>query len=313
MGPPDPAVATSVDAVKLESLFRAFVDRDPSDEELASLASYAEQAGLTEAQLRGVLEGRADVVSERLKCAIDLHLFALHRARVAMIATLLPPARRILDLGGANAPLHECGYSHNFDVLTVVDLPPEMRHTEFANRIVKSEMTPMGLVQVLYADMTDLVGVDDGSVDLVWSGQSVEHISRTAARQMYAEIKRILAPGGVFALDTPNALLTRIHSPEVFIHPDHKFEYAPQELTHDLESAGFVITRSFGLCEMPLTLDSGRFDYRDFLVGGGLSSDVSRCYIQYHECAVSASPRTGSASVKRMSQRVRSRLQRALG
>ncbi len=274
-------------------MFEVVVGRAPSEGDLDALLGYAEQAGLTRSQIFATLSARGETVNAALDEAISLHLFAAHRARVNLMATALPPARHILDLGGANAPLHECGYPYHFDYLTIVDLPPADRHMEFANRIVESADLEQGRVRILYCNMTDLSAVSDGTIDLVWSGQSIEHVTREDAHRTYAEVKRVLAPGGSFCLDTPNALVTRLHSPDAYIHPDHKIEYTPDELIADLTDAGFEVVRSLGVCAMPLTTQKGSIDYRDFLVGAGVTTTLAACYIQFHECRVaSAAPAT---------------------
>jgi SAM-dependent methyltransferase len=286
----------NVDVHLAQSLFEAVVGREPSQGDLDSLMAYARSAGLDRKQMFASLSGRADVVEAALLEAPALHLFAIHRARVALIASVLPPARRILDLGGANAPLHECGYAHCFDQLTIVDLPPAERHSEFANRIIESGMSHKGPVRVLYTDMTDLSPIADESIDLVWSGQSIEHVTRDEALRTYPEVRRILTREGSFCLDTPNALMTRLHSPHALIHPDHKIEYTPEELTRDLVEAGFDVVRSLGVVAMPLTAKQRSIDYRDFLVGAGVMTDVSTAYIQYHECRKTEHSRAGTAS-----------------
>lgn len=279
---------------KIEDAFSILVGRTPETAELDDLGAYVRSADLTDAQLLAVLAGRADVVLDTLDRAQELHLFALHLARVRLIATVLPAAARIVDLGGANAPLCDCGYRHRFDELTIVDLPPADRHEAFADRVMEARQTPQGPVSILYSDMSDLHAIPDHSVDLVWSGQSIEHIERDEAQRVYREVTRVLRPEGWFCLDTPNALLTRLHAPDQFIHPDHKFEYTPEELTGDLRRAGLRVEQSLGVCEMPLTIAAGSIDYRDFLVGAGISTAVDRCYIQYHACRVGPTEPAGS-------------------
>jgi len=286
------------------SAFSVVVGHEPTNDDLDGLMAYAQEADLTYPQLLAVLGARAEVVLRDLDTALELHLFALHHARVTMMATLLPAAKRIVDLGGANAPLYESGYPYDFTELTLVDLPPADRHTAFANRLQESKQTDHGAVNVLYTDMTDLSAISDASVDLVWSGQSIEHISRDDAHAVYREVRRVLRPEGAFCLDTPNALVTRIHSPDALIHPDHKIEYTPTQLTDDLAGAGFAITKSFGICEMPFTVAAGAIDYRDFLVGAGISQDLDRCYIQFHECRPSPEAIGATAASTRRSPMV---------
>jgi hypothetical protein len=91
--------------------------------------------------------------------------------------------------------------------------------------------------------------------------------------------------------------MTRLHSPDALIHPDHKIEYTPAELTRDLADAGFRVVRSLGVVAMPLTVKQGSIDYRDFLAGAGVMTDLSTAYIQYHECRKAGGPPRGDNSV----------------
>jgi len=61
----------------------------------------------------------------------------LHNARCALVRQL-PPAKDILDLGGANAESVEgslltMGYPHPAETLTIVDLPPTDRFAQLAS------------------------------------------------------------------------------------------------------------------------------------------------------------------------------------
>lgn len=221
-----------------------------------------------------------DILSAR---AIELHLFYMHNARLKMARHLLPPAGVILDLGGANAPLHEMGYPHAFTKLTLIDLPIEDRHQDFQVTLRDAG----GKVVLRYEDMTDLKGIDSGSVDLVWSGQSIEHVSPEAGERMCREAFRVLKTGGHFCLDTPNRLITELHVATVgggFIHPDHKIEYTPAQLRQVLLDAGFAVDQEWGLCEMPLTARNRSFTYDDFIVGGSISRNIEDCYVQFFHC-----------------------------
>ena len=300
----------TVDVNLAQALFEAVVGREPSQGDLDSLMAYSRSAELSRHQMVATLNARGDVVESSVADAMALHLFAIHRARVELIASVLPPAKTILDLGGANAPLHECGYPYCFEQLTLVDLPPADRHSEFANRIVESGTSLKGPVRVLYTDMTDLSAIEDESIDLVWSGQSIEHLTREHAIRTYGEVRRVLAPEGSFCLDTPNALMTRLHSPNALIHPDHKIEYTPDELRADLTDAGFDVVRSLGVVAMPLTAERGSIDYRDFIVGCGVMTDVSTAYIQYHHCRKAELPRRKAAPAPLPAREVKDRLTR---
>lgn len=217
---------------------------------------------------------------------IAKHLELIHEARLRLVQHLLPPARRILDLGGANAPLHHMGYRHPFDEIVLVDLPRDQRHEMYQN-IVVSEKTDVGRVIVCYGDMAELKGFSDASFDLVWSGQSIEHVPREGAVRMIAEAYRVLKQGGRFCLDTPNGLITSIHARTAgleMIHPEHFEEYRPDVLRTLLECPGFQVEAAYGIREMPQTAASGRFDYQDFWRGPAISRNLEASYIQYYAC-----------------------------
>lgn len=215
--------------------------------------------------------------------AMSLHLFLIHNARLKLVRYVLPPGEIILDLGGANSPLHKMGYSHNYSKIIMIDLPTKDRHKDFQVEVDDGG----GKVFIRYEDMTDLKGIASNSVNLVWSGQSIEHVSPELGRRMCNEAFRVLKPGGSFCLDTPNRLVTELHTATVgggFIHPDHKIEYTPDQLRSILISTGFIISQEWGICEMPLTVKNKSFTYDDFVVGGAISKNIDDSYIQFFSC-----------------------------
>ena len=223
---------------------------------------------------------------DQKKRALDEHLNLIHAARVAMVSTLLPAGEQILDLGGANCPLYKMGYPHHFKKLTLIDLPPDQRHDYYKDVEIDSNC-PLGPVFVRYTDMTTLEGIADESVDFVWSGQSIEHVPLEAGERMCREAFRVLRKGGAFCLDTPNRRLTEIRTATVgggFIHPEHCIEYYPDQLKRVLESVGFEIKKSYGICEMPETVASGEFYYEDFIHGKQVTKNVNNAYIQFYYC-----------------------------
>ena len=56
----------------------------------------------------------------------------------------------------------------------------------------------------------------------------------------------MLKPGGILALDTPNANLTRLQQ-DAFIDPDHKYEYRHTEMAAMLRGNGFIVERAEGI------------------------------------------------------------------
>jgi hypothetical protein len=208
---------------------------------------------------------------------------SIHAGRCQFIRSL-PPAGRIVDLGGTH--LHQdagalvgLGYPYRFRELVIVDLPSDERHPLYRSGAAPPEVrSPLGPVRYRYHSMTDLSDFGDMSVDLVYSGQSIEHVSADEGSVVLKEVFRILRPGGHLALDTPNARVTRLQQAD-FIDPDHKVEYTIEELSAKLEAVGFQILELKGLNYAGRSLAAGRFDLDEVAGNCGLFADARDCYI----------------------------------
>jgi SAM-dependent methyltransferase len=213
---------------------------------------------------------------------------SIHAGRAQFIRSL-PRARRILDLGGTH--LHRevgamvgLGYPYPFDELVIVDLPSEERHALYRGNDARREVrSPLGPVRYRYHSMTDLSDVADESVDLVYAGQSIEHVTADDGSVVLKEVVRVLRPGGHLALDTPNARVTRLRQ-EVFIDPDHKVEYTNEELTAKLQAAGLEIVEAKGLNYGGRSVATGRFDAGEVAGNSGLHAALEDCYILCYVC-----------------------------
>lgn len=215
---------------------------------------------------------------------------SIHEGRSRFVRSL-PRAARIVDLGGscqasARGALVELGYPYPFARLTVVDLPDAERHALYrseAGAAAGVVVTELGPVDCLYQSMTTLRPIPDGSVDLVYAGQSIEHVTRPEAAAACREVWRVLKPGGCFALDTPNARITRLQQDEL-IDPDHAHEYTHEELSADLAAAGFEIVEAKGINYAgPI---GSRAEFREEAVARacGLFSRIEDCYILAYVC-----------------------------
>ena len=166
-----------------------------------------------------------------------------HRTRL-LVACQLPKAERIVDLGGSSegnpcGALITYGYPYHFKSLSIVELPREQRHelyTEICGEYNEVIETPQGPVNYVYASMSDLSAFQDGTIDLVYAGQSIEHVTVEEARTVLREVHRVLKPGGHFCFDTPNRKVTILQFPN-YIVDDHKYEYTHQEMTEPPGSA----------------------------------------------------------------------------
>jgi SAM-dependent methyltransferase len=207
---------------------------------------------------------------------------SLHFSRSEFVISL-PPARRIIDLGGSHTrdpwgAMVLLGYPYPFDSLTIVDLPPEDRHPLYTSDRFGTVHTPKGPVRYEFRSMVDLSFADDSMIDVVYSGQSIEHITFDDADLVMREAYRVLRPGGYFAIDTPNAAVTRLQQ-EPFIDPDHKYEYRLEELTKKAASAGFNIHSVRGLNYAGECLARGHFDMAEAAANAGVYFEPEACYL----------------------------------
>jgi SAM-dependent methyltransferase len=214
-------------------------------------------------------------------------LMSLHRSRMLFVQSL-PRAGRILDLGGVSlqsddGALVSLGYPYSFDHLAIVDLPPEDRHELYRGGTVDHLVeSPLGPVSYRYHSMADLAGIADGSIDLVYSGQTFEHVSPEDGRSVLDEVHRVLRPGAQLALDTPNRTVTAIQlrdEPMAFIDPDHEVEYTHAEMLALFDAHGFVVERAHGLNLCAAAVDADAFSLEELAAHPGLFADLDRCYL----------------------------------
>lgn len=109
-----------------------------------------------------------------------------------------------------------------------VDLLPE------AVRVARETVVRSEVVQ---ADASHLP-FDDASFDRLVSHHLVEHLDDLP--RALAEWRRLLAPGGVIAVCTPNRLY---ESPRIFDDPTHVKIYDREELSRAVEGAGFTVEK----------------------------------------------------------------------
>jgi SAM-dependent methyltransferase len=215
---------------------------------------------------------------------------SLHLSRMMFIRSL-PAAKRILDLGGtalgnATGALVLMGYPYTFDNLVVIDLPSDERNELYQEDTAHAvTQTKLGPVRYRYHSMVDLSDYADDSIDLVYSGQSIEHVPLDVADVVLAEVRRVLKPGGYLALDTPNARVTRLQQAE-FIDPDHEHEYTHAELSSKLEGAGFEVAEAKGLNYAGPSLAAGRFSVEEIASARGLFRQIEDCYLLAYVCRV---------------------------
>jgi SAM-dependent methyltransferase len=213
---------------------------------------------------------------------------ALHFSRSLFVRSL-PKARRILDLGGTalgsdKGAMVLMGYPYAFDELIVVDLPPDDRNDLYKESVARNvTQTELGPVQYRYHSMSDLTQYANDSFDLVYCGQSIEHVPVEEAERVLVGAARILRPGGYLALDTPNARVCRLQQQE-FIDPDHDYEYTHAEMLDKLRGAGFEVLEAKGLNHAGGSLARGEFSIQEVSTRRGLFAEIEDCYLLSYLC-----------------------------
>ena len=159
--------------------FNVILNREP---DAAGGAEYAAKLARGELSRHGVAQALAHSEEFRRQVPISDVLLSMHVSRSEFVAGL-PRASHILDLGGthqglADGALVHLGYPYRFERLVVVDLPVEERHAIYQSgsrgATVESELGP---VEFAFHSMVDLSAYADGSFDMVYSGQSIEHVT----------------------------------------------------------------------------------------------------------------------------------------
>lgn len=98
---------------------------------------------------------------------------------------------------------------------------------------------PFGLasnVEWIAESASSMPGVPDGIVDVVFSGQNLEHLWIDDFVGFLVESHRVLRDGGTLVVDSPNRLATEALD---WVHPEHTIELTAAEATTIFDAAGF--------------------------------------------------------------------------
>ncbi len=96
-------------------------------------------------------------------------------------------------------------------------------------------------VETLVCPSTEITGVADGSVDLVFASNFLEHLAdRETLLKTLQEVRRILKPGGSFVIISPNIAGVRWEFWDFF---DHIIPLTPRGLGEALAASGFKIKK----------------------------------------------------------------------
>lgn len=114
----------------------------------------------------------------------------------------------------------------------------------------------------------DMCDVENASIDVVFSGQNIEHLTEKDVVGFLIESNRILKDGGLLVIDSPNRTSTQQHD---WTQSEHTLEFTVDEIMSLLHAAGFDVleTRGIWLVRDPvskmsfdlLSCNDGELDY----------------------------------------------------
>jgi SAM-dependent methyltransferase len=204
----------------------------------AAIAAQAQALGLSAADDLTIFDPRTAVFTDRADGIGADFYHLLHELRGHAVADLPRGIHTLLSAG--------CSGGWYFDWIAE-------RYGDVARHIgteayrPRPDVLPAG-VEWLARDVIDVPEVGDETVDLVFSGQNIEHLWPAQVAGFLLESHRVLTPGGYLALDSPNRDMTRTLG---WSHPEHTIEYSVDDIRELLDLAGFadVTVRGIWLCE----------------------------------------------------------------
>ena len=103
-------------------------------------------------------------------------------------------------------------------------------------------------VEWIQNSVSDMVDIASSSVDMLFSGQNIEHLYPDDLRGFFSEANRVIKPGGTLCIDSPNRSVTQ---PGRYVQQEHVLELSVGEAVRLTSLAGFTVSAVHGiwLCE----------------------------------------------------------------
>ncbi len=207
------------------------------------------------------MTGTADAASDgytkgyfETRLAHDANRTKVWHHLTAYLERWIAPDARVLELGAG-----WCDFSNNVTAGTVVAMDLDAT----VARAAGPGVTPV------VGDCSDLSRFEDGSFDVVFASNLLEHLDRALASRLLAEAKRVLRSGGRLILMQPNF---RLNPGRYFDDFTHVSIYTDASLADFLKAEGWTIETVLARF-LPLTLKS-RGSGLSFLVPWYLRSPV---------------------------------------
>ena len=173
----------------------------------------------------------------------------LHAQRSAELS-LMPRGAEVLLSAG-------CSGSWYFDWIEKA-YGPVRRHVGIERYMPRPDALP-GNVEWIASSVADMPEVGDASVDLLFSGQNLEHLFGDDCTGFLLESARVLRPGGHLVMDSPNREIATLLT---WSMNEHTIEFTPGEAAELVELAGFDVEslRGVWLCRDPVSGEVLPFD-----------------------------------------------------
>lgn len=167
-------------------------------------------------------------------------LYKQVRTRLRELLEKSAPESRILDVGGRKSP-YTIGLPAR---ITVIDLP---RRTEIQRELnlgindavlEQIKRRRSNIERVVLGDMTNS-DLPDAEFDFVVSVEVLEHVEED--ERFVSEVARVLKPGGIFLMTTPNGDWVENKN------PDHRRHYRKNQLSELLEKYFDKVTVEYAI------------------------------------------------------------------
>jgi SAM-dependent methyltransferase len=216
----------------------------------------------------------------------------LHQGRQSWCSAL-ERFEYILDIGGSSpniamGALIELGYQHRPTEITIFDLPEDKQYwgkPKFPQD--KDYHFDWGTLQYVHGfveNIYDYEELNEKKFDLIYMGQTIEHIQVDKLELVFKWIREHLREEGKFIFDTPNRDITKIQMPDKYIDEDHKYEYTPDEMEALLNKNKLKVVKKTGILEMSDTLTSQKFNPLEVYETKVINNLPERSYVFAFEC-----------------------------
>ena len=174
-----------------------------------------------------------DGVSKTGDNVADIFAELIHKLRGELLAEM-PPAEIVLSAGCSGG-----WYFQWFDER----YPHEIkRHIGFDIEPAPKELPAN--VEYHEHSFCDMSLIPDASVDLIFAGQAIEHVTTAESFAFYQHASRVLKESGWLVMDSPNFAITRKWP---YVNPDHIIEYRTEQMEAILGAAGFKVASCKGI------------------------------------------------------------------